>query len=121
VNELEAPKNWMDFWLAKISAHPGLGVWSRAVFFVIEGGLPYLTRLRRARPSARMASAEPDGLSRIASIFAQSARMCQRSKRPENSSLIFLEESNASVLKYFALKTCTQRANSEKWRIPYRL
>jgi hypothetical protein len=27
-------------------ARPGLGVWSRAVFFVIEGGLPYLTRAR---------------------------------------------------------------------------
>jgi hypothetical protein len=119
VIELEAPKNWMDFWLAKIPAHPGLGVWSRAVFFVIEGGLPYLTRLRPQQ--ARMASAEPDGLSRTAPIFAQSARMCQRSKKTENSSLIFLEESNESVLEHFALKTCTQRANNEKWRIPYRL
>jgi hypothetical protein len=118
VNELEAPKNWMDFWLAKIPAHPGLGVWSRAVFFVIEGGLPYLTRLRPA---------STDGFRRARWALSNSANLRTKCanvstvKKTENSSLIFLEESNESVLEYFALKTCTQRANNEKWRIPYRL
>jgi len=89
----------MDFWLAKIPAHPGLGVWSRAVFFVIEGGLPYLTRLRPA---------STDGFRRARWALSNSANLRTKCanvstvKKTENSSLIFfgrVERERAGVFR----------------------